>query len=179
MTIDPQFFMTLQGRPFVTFAGLLDGAHRAGLRSVVTTLVQIPAAENGSLAVMRARVEMENGQVYEAIGDASPESVGRMIAPHLLRMAETRAVGRALRWALNVGAAMREELGDAEPLPEEPHRPAAPAAPVNGNGRGADNRCEGCGGTVTPARAAFSRQHHHAVLCLDCRPVRTATLQRR
>lgn len=116
MVIDRQFFVQLQGRDFVLFAGLQDGATRAGLKSVVTTVVQLPTAENGRLAVMKARVEFEDGRVFEAIGDASPDSVGRMILPHILRMAETRAVGRAYRWALNIGATMREELGgDDEP----------------------------------------------------------------
>jgi hypothetical protein len=58
-------------------------------------------------------VETEQG-TFTGIGDANPSNVTRMMAPHLLRMAETRAKARALRDAVNVGVTALEELADAD-----------------------------------------------------------------
>src|SRR4028119_657419 len=102
-----------QGKRFVLYAGLLEEAHNRGLRSIETELLQVPAAENGDVAIVRAVVRMEEGK-FSGIGDAGPQNVGRMIAPHLIRMAETRAKARALRDAINVGVTAFEELGGEE-----------------------------------------------------------------
>ena len=102
-----------QGKRFVLYAGLLEEAHSRGLRSIETELLQVPAAENGEVAIVRAVVRMEEGK-FSGIGDAGPQNVGRMIAPHLIRMAETRAKARALRDAINVGVTAFEELGGEE-----------------------------------------------------------------
>src|SRR3712207_7608708 len=78
---------------FRSYAGLLEEAHSRGLRSIETELLQVPSAENGDVAIVRAVVRMEEGK-FSGIGDAGPQNVGRMIAPHLIRMAETRAKAR-------------------------------------------------------------------------------------
>lgn len=104
------FMIEQRGKRFVLFAGLLDEAHNRGLQSIDTELIQAPCASNGEVAIVRAVVRMESG-VFTGIGDASPANVGRSIAPHILRMAETRAKARALRDAINVSVAAFEELG--------------------------------------------------------------------
>lgn len=109
--------ITRQGKQYVLFAGLLDEAHQNGLRGIDTELVQVPTAENGNVAVVKATVEMEDGRTFSGIGDASPENVGRNIVPHIIRMAETRAKARALRDAVNVGATALEELSDGDEAP--------------------------------------------------------------
>lgn len=93
--MDKRFLVNRQGKDFVLYAGLLDQAHREGLKRITTSLVQAPSAGNGHLAICHAEVETEKG-VFTGIGDASPENVGRMIALHTVRMAETRAKARAL-----------------------------------------------------------------------------------
>jgi len=98
-----------QGKDFVLYAGLLDAAHRNGLSRITTTMVESPRAENKWTAIVSARVQVPWG-IYDGLGDANAENVGRMIAPHIVRMAETRAKARALRDALNVGMAAVEEL---------------------------------------------------------------------
>ena len=105
-----EYMIERQGRRFVLYAGLLEEAHTRGLRSIETELLQIPQSENGEVAIVRAVVRTEDGK-FTGIGDASPENVNRTIAPHVIRMAETRAKARALRDAINVGVTAFEELG--------------------------------------------------------------------
>jgi predicted amidohydrolase YtcJ len=130
-----------QGRKFVLYAGLLEEAHSRGLRSIETELLQIPGPENGEVAIVRAVVRTEDGK-FTGIGDASPENVNRTIAPHVIRMAETRAKARALRDAINVGVTAFEELGgedgaevvESPRTSEEDSRPAARAQREEGRG---------------------------------------------
>jgi hypothetical protein len=119
-----EFIIERQGRKMVLYAGLLDEAHQRGLRSIETDLLQSPSAENGQTAIVKATVHMfptveaqngPDGQTFTGIGDASPDNVGRNIAAHTIRMAETRAKARALRDAINVGMTALEETGDDEP----------------------------------------------------------------
>jgi hypothetical protein len=112
-----EFLITRQGKQYVLFAGLLDEAHSRGLRGIDTELVQVPDDSNGSVAIVKATCEMDDGRRFSGIGDASPENVGRNIVPHLIRMAETRAKARALRDAVNVGATALEELSDGDDAP--------------------------------------------------------------
>ena len=130
-----EYMIERQGKRFVLYAGLLEEAHSRGLRSIETDLLQIPAKENGEVAIVRAVVRTEEGK-YTGIGDASPENVNRAIAPHLIRMAETRAKARALRDAINVGVTAFEELGgpSEEPVEAGAARNAARAQRDDGKG---------------------------------------------
>jgi hypothetical protein len=112
-----EFMITRQGKQYVLFAGLLDEAHSLGLKGIDTDLIQIPDESNGNVAIVKATAEMDDERRFSGIGDASPENVGRNIAPHLIRMAETRAKARALRDAVNVGATAMEELSDGDDAP--------------------------------------------------------------
>ena len=106
-----EYMIERQGKRFVLYAGLLEEAHERGLRSIETELLQVPGTENGEVAIARAVVRTEDGK-FSGIGDASPANVNRQIAPHIIRMAETRAKARALRDAINVGVTAFEELGE-------------------------------------------------------------------
>lgn len=111
--MEQRHLITLSGKQYVTYEGLLDEAHRRGLRAIRTELVQAPAESNGWTAICRAEVELDGEPVrrFSGLGDANAQSVGRAIAPHILRMAETRAKARALRDAVNIGITAFEELG--------------------------------------------------------------------
>lgn len=118
-----EYIITRQGKEFVLYEGILDEAHQQGLKRITTTLIQIPHDDNGNVAVVAAEVETGKGS-FSGIGDASPQNVNRMIVPHLIRMAETRAKARALRDAVNIGVTAVEELGDVEEA-EEAREPVA------------------------------------------------------
>ncbi len=122
--------ITRQGKQYVLFAGLLDEAHSLGLRGIDTDLIQVPDESNGNVAIVKATAEMEDGKRFSGIGDASPENVGRNIAPHLIRMAETRAKARALRDAVNVGATAMEELSDGDDAPPAPRASSSRGRPT-------------------------------------------------
>ncbi|MDI6708910.1 MAG: hypothetical protein QME47_07505 [Candidatus Thermoplasmatota archaeon] len=92
-------------REFVTYPGLLELAHKHGLKKIETEIVQAPTKGNNYYAVVRASVELENG-IFTDVGDASPESVDSRLVPHILRMACTRA----LRNALGIGTPAVEDL---------------------------------------------------------------------
>ena len=135
-----EFIITRQGRQYALYSGLLDEAHARGLRSIDTDLLQVPDPENGNVAIVKAvaelpKVDRETGEIiidpetqkplmgrFSGIGDASPENVGRNIAPHIIRMAETRAKARALRDAVNVGAIPFEELSEADGAEASPRQ---------------------------------------------------------
>lgn len=109
--------ITRQGKQYVLFQGLLDEAHNQGLKGIDTDLIQVPDDSNGHVAIVKATAEMDGDRRFSGIGDASPDNVGRNIAPHIIRMAETRAKARALRDAVNVGATALEELSEGDDAP--------------------------------------------------------------
>jgi len=107
----------------VKYEGLLAKAHEDGLKAVSTTLVQVPCADNGDVAIVRATVQTCRG-TFEGIGDASPSNVNPRVSGHLLRVAETRAKARALRDAVNIGITALEELQDADEIDASERQPA-------------------------------------------------------
>ena len=131
-----EFMITRQGKQYVLFQGLLDEAHSLGLKGIDTDLIQIPDESNGHVAIVKATAEMEDERRFSGIGDASPDNVGRNIAPHIIRMAETRAKARALRDAVNVGATALEELSDGDDAPPASSPRGARPTPIRGGRQG-------------------------------------------
>ena len=136
MAIDKQFIVEKQGRTFALLAGLLDAAHHEGLKSVETQLLQIGDESNERTWLFRASVTTDKG-TFTGHGDASPANVSRNMLSVLPRMAESRALARALRFAVNAGALVAvEELGDDDieqhPAPRPAPRPAPTPQPPTG-----------------------------------------------
>jgi hypothetical protein len=105
----------IRGRKVATYKGLLAKAHSDGLVSITSEVLQFPADANANTCIVLARVVMGDGGEFTGIGDANPGNVSKNIAPHMIRMAETRAKGRALRDAVNVGTVCQDELHDLSP----------------------------------------------------------------
>jgi hypothetical protein len=57
-------------------------------------------------------VVSKSGESFTDIGDASPQSCNSKVVKHLLRIASTRAIARALRSFTNIGMTCLEELAD-------------------------------------------------------------------
>lgn len=99
----------------IRYEGLLAQAHEDGLRSVHTELLQVPSKANEHVAIVRAVVVTCRG-TFEGIGDANPANVNARVANALIRVAETRAKGRALRDACNAGMIALDELDDVDDI---------------------------------------------------------------
>src|SRR5713226_7521796 len=66
-------------------------------------------------------------------GDADPSNVSLLVRGAEMRVAETRAVNRALRKAYGIGICSVEEIGSfAEPAPSSREAKKLPPQPVNG-----------------------------------------------
>lgn len=94
---------------------LLDSAHKKGLISIETELIH--ADYEKKTAVFKAVVKgwVIDGDkkfigTFTAHGDATVDNVQNEIAKSWIRMAETRAIVRALRWYTNNAACSEEEL---------------------------------------------------------------------
>lgn len=105
----------LQGREYISHAGLLAIAHRMGFVKSETNIIQVDLEKH--IAIVKATVTMkENHQLktFEGLGDSTPENTNKNIQSACLRMAETRAINRALRQATNIGLTSLEELPEKE-----------------------------------------------------------------
>ena len=115
-TIKPEWIINRQGKDMILYQGLLALAHERGIKSIRTSVYQPPLEGNGYMAICTALVTMADGSEWAGVGDADKGNVNRNIAPHIVRMAETRAKARALRDALNIGMVADVELAlDDEP----------------------------------------------------------------
>ena len=110
--LDERWITKIEGKEFVKYPGLLDLAHQHGLSSIEVDIVQMPTKDNGNFAVCRATVMSKVGETFTDIGDANPNNCSSKVAKHLLRMASTRSIARALRSYTNVGMTALEELAD-------------------------------------------------------------------
>lgn len=165
--VDPKYIVNLKGKPYPMWGGILDAATRAGLKLLTTDVVQIPSPENGYLAVVMATAEFEDGRTFTDVGDCSPQSTSPRLAPAALRLASTRAKGRCLRDALNIGETMFEEL-PGEGDRDEEERVVPPRAVNNGHPQAAEQGfCQepGCGVELTPGQRTMSVRRFGQPLC--------------
>jgi hypothetical protein len=93
--LDERFIISIKGKEFVVYAGVLDLAHQRGLQKIEVDVVQYPTKENGSEAICKATIESKDGEVFVEWGDANPRNTNEKIVNHILRMSATRAKARA------------------------------------------------------------------------------------
>jgi hypothetical protein len=108
--IRSEYLVTIQDKPFVKFAGLLQMAHERGLVALTAEWTY----NDPELSLAHAVATFQDGKRFEESGDASPASVKKHIAPHFRRVALTRAKARALRDALGIDLVAVEELSDSD-----------------------------------------------------------------
>ena len=134
----------LDGKWYVTHTGLLRLARRShcsGIRAEPLREYCDPATGRW---VFKATVYRSPGSKgFVGYGDADPSNVSSLVHGAEMRVAETRAVNRALRKAYGIGLCSVEELGSFSPPAERArvaHRATEPH-PRNGQPRLRDRLC--------------------------------------
>ena len=141
--------LCLDGKWYVTHAGLLRIAQRRrclGIRTVLEERVSDPAVGRW---VFKATVyKSAHSKGFVGYGDAEPSNVSSLVRGAEMRVAETRAVNRALRKAYGIGLCSVEEIGSF-PAPIAPARevekvpaPAGQNVSSNGQPRLRDRLCQ-------------------------------------
>jgi hypothetical protein len=124
---------------YVTHSGLLRCARRHRCSGIETTLEPHFSDPAANRWVFRAIVYGSNRlKSFVGYGDADPSNVSSMVQGAELRIAETRAVNRALRKAYGIGLCSVEELGsaNASPTPTRHYESPAKPQPQNGSNNG-------------------------------------------
>jgi hypothetical protein len=112
----------LDGKCYVTHSGLLRIAlknHCSGIHTETISEFCSPAANRWVVKATVFKTPRSKG--FVGYGDADPSNVSLLVRGAEMRIAETRAVNRALRKAYGIGLCSVEEIGT---LP----RPLAPSA---------------------------------------------------
>lgn len=122
---------------YVTHGGLLQIALRRRCAGIHTVLQERLCNAEGGRWVFKAVVRKSRGRSihstkFSGYGDADPSNVSPLVRGAEMRVAETRAVNRALRKAYGIGLCSVEELG-WEPKTYNVPRNAAPTANSNGH----------------------------------------------
>jgi hypothetical protein len=135
-TGDLQF---LEGRWYVTHAGLLRIAQRkycCGIKSALVERLSDPLA--GRWLFKATVYKSPRSRGFVGYGDCDPSNCSTLVHGAEMRVAETRAVNRALRKAYGIGLCSVEELGRfSKPLNSSAdHQEFARPRPNNGSANG-------------------------------------------
>ena len=125
----------LDGRWYVTHTGLLRLSRRKRCSGINVRPVRAFCDPQSSRWAFAATV-YRSGTCKEFVGhgDADPSNVSPLVHGAEMRVAETRAVNRALRKAYGIGICSVEEIGSfAEPAHSYREPNKLPPQPANGN----------------------------------------------
>jgi hypothetical protein len=130
--------LLIENRWYVTHSGLLNVAHSRrclGMKTVIEKRLSDPAINRW---VFKATVYKSSGSKgFVGYGDADPSNVSTLMHGAEMRIAETRAVNRALRKAYGIGLCSVEELGSFSSNSSTARVLEASARPsANGSGNG-------------------------------------------
>jgi hypothetical protein len=129
----------LDGRWYVTHSGLLQLASRRGCRGITTILQERLSDVGIGRWVFKATVfKSPSSKGFVGYGDADPSNVSSLVRGAEMRVAETRAVNRALRKAYGIGLCSVEELGafSSQPRSSTVPSPSNGHSSSNGSGNG-------------------------------------------
>jgi hypothetical protein len=104
--------LMLEGRWYVTHAGLLRFGHRrrcSGIHAILQKELSDPSLSRWVFKAVVYKSPSSKG--FVGYGDADPSNVSALMHGAEMRIAETRAVNRALRKAYGIGLCSVEELG--------------------------------------------------------------------
>ena len=129
--------LLLSGRWYVSHSGLLQVAQRRRCKGISTELLESASNPEGGRWVFKATVMKSKTDYFVGYGDADPSNVSFLVHGAEMRVAETRAVNRALRKAYGIGICSVDEIGTlAEPAQPSRDSKKLPPQPANGNGSG-------------------------------------------
>jgi hypothetical protein len=126
----------ISGQWYVTHTGLVRLARRKRCRGIHVEAVDCLCDSTANRFVLKATVyPSKNSTGFVGYGDADPSNVSFLVHGAEMRVAETRAVNRALRKAYGIGICSVEELGSSVEPPESSRQSKKlPPQPANGNG---------------------------------------------
>jgi hypothetical protein len=120
-----------------THTGLIRLAARRRYRGGihVQPIGEFSDSRNGRYAFKATVYKSQTCQGFVGYGDADPSNVSFLVHGAEMRVAETRAVNRALRKGYGIGICSVEEIGSvAEPSQASPESKKLPPQPTKGNG---------------------------------------------
>ncbi len=121
---------------YVTHTGLIALARRKRCSGIHVEAVDSLCDSGASRFVLKATVFPSKGSSgFVGYGDADPSNVSSLVRGAEMRVAETRAVNRALRKAYGIGICSVEEIGTIPTAGEK-----LPPQSTNGNGNGSGPR---------------------------------------
>jgi len=128
----------IDGRWYVTHSGLLSLARRYRCAGIHVALVEKFSDQASARWAFTATVYKSRlCKGFWGYGDANPSNVSPLVHGAEMRVAETRAVNRALRKAYGIGICSVEEIGAIAEPPQASREPKKlPPQPANGNGHG-------------------------------------------
>ena len=120
---------------YVTHTGLLRMAKRKRCSGMeVEAVVNLCDSAAGRYVFKATVYSSRSCRGFVGYGDADPSNVSAFVHGAEMRVAETRAVNRALRKAYGIGICSVEEIGSfAEPVPSSRESKKLPPQPVNCN----------------------------------------------
>jgi hypothetical protein len=122
----------INSRWYVTHTGLIGLARRKRCSGIHVEAVDSLCDSGANRFVLKATVFPSKGSSgFVGYGDADPSNVSSLVRGAEMRVAETRAVNRALRKAYGIGICSVEEIGAMSSPTEK-----LPPQSANGNGNG-------------------------------------------
>src|ERR1035438_4202779 len=119
---------------YVTHTGLIGLARRRRCCGIHVEAVDALCDSAASRFVLKATVfPSKSSSGFVGYGDADPSNVSSLVRGAEMRVAETRAVNRALRKAYGIGLCSVEEIGTT-PVPTEKFSPEGANGNRNGSG---------------------------------------------
>jgi hypothetical protein len=129
--------LQIDGKWYVSHSGLIRIAHRRRCCGIETNVEQQMSDASAGRWVFKAAVRTSPSKIFVGYGDADPSNVSFLVHGAEMRVAETRAVNRALRKAYGIGICSVEEIGSfAEPPQTSRESKKLPPQPANGNNGG-------------------------------------------
>ncbi|MGD0404705.1 MAG: hypothetical protein ABSB66_16090 [Candidatus Acidiferrales bacterium] len=123
LSIQEGHLQLLNGAWYITHSGLLRVSENRHCLGIITAVQETLSEPSRDRWVFKATVyKNQNSKGFVGFGDANPANVSTVVLGSEMRIAETRAVNRALRKAYGIGLCSVEELGSYSP-PQKPHVP--------------------------------------------------------